>query len=127
MRVMIWILERARFSNSPSTASISLWIKQKISCAVVVCVSRWAGAERMFAITVLVRPIVSELHVNAEIVIAQGRDDLLQDVPVAARDSHGVALNRRLHFELRVFDEFDDLFGLLLRNALLQRDPLANR
>src|SRR5215475_14363072 len=123
---MSGILERARFSNSPSTASISLWIKQKISCAVV-CISRRAGAERMFAITVLVRPVVSELHVNAEIVISQGRNDLLQDVAVTARDSHGVALNRRLHFELRVFDEFDDLFGLLLRNALLQRDPLANR
>src|SRR5215510_12008733 len=126
MRVMIWILERARFSNSSSTASSSLWIKQKISWAVV-CISRWAGAERMFAITVLVRPVVSELHINAEIVISQGRDDLLQSVAVAARDSHGVALNRRLHFELSVFDELDDLFGLLLRNALLQRDSLANR
>src|SRR6266545_4502917 len=118
MRVMSWMLERARFSNSSSTASISLWIERKIS---------WAVAERMFAINVLVRPVVSELHVNAEIVIAQGRDNLLQDVAVAARDAHGVALNRRLYFELRVFDELDDLFGLLLRNALLQRDSLANR
>src|SRR5215475_3773869 len=122
---MSGIVERAGFSNSPSTASISLWIKQKISCAVV-CISRWAGAERMFAITVLVRPVISELHINAEIVIAQGRDDLLQNVSVTARDSHGVALNRRLHFEFRVFDVLDDLFGLLLRDALLQRDSLAN-
>src|SRR5262245_2479880 len=126
MLMMIWMLERARFSNSSSTASISLWIERKISWAVA-CISRWAGAERMFAITVLVRPVVSELHVNAEIVIAQGRDNLLQRVAVAARDAHGVALDRRLHFELRVFYELDDLFGLLLRNALLQSDTLANR
>src|SRR5262247_3489613 len=126
MRVMSWMLERALFSNSSSTASISLWIERKISWAVA-CISRWAGAERMFAITVLVRPVVSELHVNAEIVITQGRDNLLQRVAVAARDAHGVALNRRLRFELRVFDKLDDLFGLLLRNALLQRDSLTNR
>src|SRR5262245_63630186 len=126
MRVMSWMLERARFSNSSSTASISLWIERNISWAVA-CISRGAGAERMFAITVLVRPVVSELHVNAEIVIAQGRDDLLQNVAVAARDAHGVALNRRLRFELGVFDELDDLFGLLLGNPLLQSDSLANR
>src|SRR5215475_10944557 len=118
MRVMSWMLERALFSNSSSTASISLWIERKISWAVA-CISRWAGAERMFAITVLVRPVVSELHVNAEIVIAQGRDDLLQNVSVTARDSHGVALNRRLRFEFRVFNEIDDLFSFLLGDALL--------
>ena len=61
------------------------------------------------------------------IVTAQRRNDLLQNVAVAARDAHGVALNRRLHLELRVLDELDDLFGFVLRDTLLQGNSLANR
>jgi hypothetical protein len=96
---MIWMLERACRSNSSSTAAISLWIERKICCAVI-CISREEGAERMFAI--LIRSVVCELHVNAEIVIAQRRYDVLQNIAITARDAHRVALNRSLYFELRV-------------------------
>jgi hypothetical protein len=54
----------------------------------------------MFAI--LIRSVVCELHVNAEIVIAQRRYDVLQNIAITARDAHRVALNRSLYFELRV-------------------------
>ena len=67
----------------------------------------------------LVGPVIGELHVDAEIRIAEQLDGLLQDVAVAPADAHQVALNGGLHFQLAVLDFLDDLAGLLDRNALL--------
>ena len=50
----------------------------------------------------------------------------MQGVAVAACDANHIALNRRLHFGLAVFNKLDDLFGLLLRDALLELNVLAD-
>src|SRR5205814_237983 len=74
----------------------------------------------------LVRSIVRKLHIDAKVFRFQSGDNLLQRIAVFARHAHGVALNRCLHLSLRIFDELDDVFSPLLRNALLNLDALAN-
>src|SRR5210317_1182045 len=48
---------------------------------------RWGGDSRRDSVTIL-RSIVGELHVDAEIVLPQRRDDLLERVTVLARNTH---------------------------------------
>src|ERR1019366_3961569 len=68
--------------------------------------------------------VIRELHVDAEIGLAEELDDGLQDVPVAAGDADEIALDGGLHFELGVLDGLDDFTGLLDGDALLQVDFL---
>src|SRR5882724_10287167 len=49
--------------------------------------------------------VISELHVDAEVMTAQHGDDLLKCVSVFAAHAHGIALNAGLSFLLAVFDE----------------------
>src|SRR5271157_515469 len=70
--------------------------------------------------------IVGELHVDAEIGLAQQLDDLLEGVAVAAGDAHEIALDGGLHPELAVLDLLHDLAGFFGGDALLQRDFLAH-
>ena len=57
---------------------------------------------------------VDELQIEPEIVGgAQEANRRLQVVAVLAGDAHLLVLNLRLHLELRVFDQLDDLFALL--------------
>src|SRR5882724_4607737 len=72
-------------------------------------------------------PVVRELDRDSEVLVPQQRDDLLEVVSVLARDAYLVGLDRRLHLDLRVLDDPDDLLGLLDRNPLLERDLLAER
>src|SRR5208337_5469198 len=71
--------------------------------------------------------IIRELHVDAEIALLQHGDDFLQRIPVFTADANQVALDGRLHFFLRVFDDLDYLARLLNGHALLHRDALAHR
>src|SRR5437660_11271200 len=77
--------------------------------------------------SLLIRPVIRELHVNAEIFGFKFANYILKCVTVTACDADRVALNRCLHFGLAVFDKFYDLFSLLLRNALLNLDALSDR
>src|SRR6185503_6604454 len=70
--------------------------------------------------------VIGELHVDAEIALAQHLDHRLQDVAVASRDPHKIALDRRLHLQLAVFDLLDDLARFLGWDPLLQRDFLLD-
>src|SRR5438093_9828953 len=70
-------------------------------------------------------PIVRELKRDPEVLVPQQRDDLLKVVSVLARHADLVGLDRRLHLDLRVLDDPDDLLSLVDRNALLERDLLA--
>src|SRR5882724_10105644 len=72
-------------------------------------------------------PVVRELDRDSEVLVPQQRDDLLEVVAVLARDADLVGLDRRLHLDLRVLGDPDDLLGLLDRNPLLERDLLAER
>src|SRR6267142_814691 len=72
-------------------------------------------------------PVVRELDRDSEVLVPQQRDDFLEVVAVLARDADLVGLDRRLHLDLRVLDDPDDLLGLLDRNPLLERDLLAER
>ena len=58
--------------------------------------------------------VIGELHVDAEIGVAQQLDYRLQDIAVAARNTHEIGLNRSLYLQLAVFDFLDD-FARLLR------------
>src|SRR5258705_6268902 len=73
---------------------------------------------------VLVAAVVRELERDAEILVPHQRDDLLQVVPVLPGDADLVLLDGRLHLDLRILDEPDDLPGALDRDPLLQRDLL---
>src|SRR5262249_31592421 len=64
--------------------------------------------------------------VNAKIFVFEFSDDVLQRVAIASRHAHDVALNRGLHFYLRVLDELYDFLRLLLRNAFLNRRSLSD-
>src|SRR5579884_559098 len=79
--------ETASRSNSRSMASRSSRRRSKTSFAATL-----AG------VLTLVGPIVGELHVDAEIFVAQQPDYLLQRVAILAAHAHGVALNRSLNF-----------------------------
>src|ERR1700733_1247345 len=59
-----------------------------------------------------VRPEIGELHVDAEVGLAQQLDHLLQRIAILAGDPHQIALDRRLHLFLAVLDDADDLAGL---------------
>src|SRR5262245_944830 len=68
--------------------------------------------------------VIRELERDAEVLVAQHRDDLLQIVAVLAGHADLVLLNRGLHPHLRILDEPHDLAGLLDRDSLLERDLL---
>src|SRR5437667_12803353 len=74
--------------------------------------------------TLLVRAVIDELHVDAEIGFAQQLDGGLQRVPILSADAHKIALNGSLYFQLAVLDLLDDLPRLLDGDALLQRHLL---
>src|SRR5215471_7918894 len=66
--------------------------------------------------------VIRELERDAEVLVAQHRDDLLQIVAVLAGHADLVLLNGGLHPHLRILDEPHDLTGLLDRGPLLERD-----
>src|SRR5262245_42453157 len=68
--------------------------------------------------------IVRELERDAEVLVTQHRDDLLQVVAVLAGHADLVLLNGRLYLHLRILDEPHDLPGALDRDPLLERDLL---
>src|SRR4051812_6311959 len=61
----------------------------------------------------LIRPVIGELHVDAEVVSAQERNDLLQRVAILGGNADEIALDGSLRFLLAVLDGFDDIAGLL--------------
>src|ERR1035438_10318136 len=81
----------------------------------------------MIAVKMSNGPVIGELHVDAEIGVAQQLDDALQCVAVATADAHQVALDGGLHLQFAVLDLAHDLARLLDGNALLQRDLLLHR
>src|ERR1019366_7494742 len=74
-----------------------------------------------------VRPVVGELQVDAEIVVAEQLDGRLQGVAVLARHAHEIALYGGLHLQLAVLDFLDELAGLFDGDSLLHGDLLLNR
>src|SRR5271165_3284301 len=92
------------------------------------CLMFFSAASAISAVpTLLVRTVVRKLHVDSEILPLDQGDDLLQRIAVLAAHAHHVALNRRLHFLLRILDQLHDVAGLLDRNALLHGDLLLGR
>src|SRR5262249_53829097 len=67
---------------------------------------------------------VDELHRDGEVLPAQPLHHGLQVVALLPRDADLVALDRRLHLELRVLHQLHDLARLVDRDALLQVDRL---
>ncbi len=57
---------------------------------------------------------------------ANQRDNILERVPIFARNPDQIALDRRLHFLLRFFNCLHDFPAFLDRNALLQLDFLPD-
>src|SRR5687767_12265678 len=74
----------------------------------------------------LVRPIISELHVNAEVFVFQFGDYILKSIAVPTRNANDVSLNRCLHLGLAILDETHNLFCFFLWNALLNLSALTN-
>src|SRR5204863_9623647 len=71
--------------------------------------------------------VVRGLKGDAEVALADQGDGLLQLVLVAPRDAHLVALDRRLHLQLRVLDLPDDFLRLLRLDPLHDLDVLPYR
>src|SRR5579883_911795 len=69
--------------------------------------------------------VVCKLHVDAEVPGSQHRNHLLQRVAILSPDPDIIALNAGLNFQLAVFDRFDNLFGFICGNPLLQGDLLT--
>src|SRR6266850_322434 len=132
------MFERAWRSNSCSTRSSSGETRSKMRlaesrtssrtalCSAACIVFRPAGLSAYMPAPGLVAPVIRELHVNAKVLRLQRSDHLLQSVAVFPRNSHHVALNRRLDFHLRVLDEPHDFLRLLLRDALLNLRSLLH-
>src|SRR5262245_6459470 len=67
--------------------------------------------------------VVAELEGDAEVVLAQHADGVLELVLRRRTDAHLIRLDRGLHFlQFPVFDELDDLAGGLDGNTLLDGD-----
>src|SRR6185437_963915 len=133
-------------ANSCSTAIRSSWSRSNTSFAVVIAaVLKFRSVLVMDAVASvstrapisstifvasprpgLIRPVVRELQINPEVVFLQQCNHILQRVPILAADAHGVRLDGRLSFALRLLDQFDDLFGLFNGNALLQGNFLPD-
>src|SRR5215471_15974300 len=130
------MFDRAWRSNSCSTRSNSPAIESKIRFASTCASSKTAdvsaagivcGINRLGLFSDLVRSIVRELHIDTEVAGFQRGNYLLQGIAIAARDPDRVALDRGLHFGLRVLDQLDDILRLFLGNALLNLRALAHR
>src|SRR4051794_30789101 len=123
-------------SNSVSTRASSPAIKLKIRRADIRGSSIAAVKLDVFILTmrartlhggpillpVSVRAVIRELHIDSEILSFQLADYVLQGVPVFTAHSHDVALDSGLHLHLCILYELDDLFRLVLRNPLLNRN-----
>src|ERR1043166_3389967 len=129
---MTLIFDRAWRSNSSSTSCNSGETRSNIRFALSRTSSRDAGwivgliYLRFTIYDSLIRSIVRKLHVDAKVFRFQSGDDILQRIAVFAGDAHRVALNRSLHFRFRILDELDEVFGFLLRDALLNLNMLTN-
>src|ERR1700680_1374203 len=71
--------------------------------------------------------VIGELHVDAEIALAKQLDHRLQRIAVAAGNTHKIALDRGLYFQLAVLDLLDDFARLFSGDALLHGYLLAHR
>src|SRR5689334_6034138 len=71
-------------------------------------------------------PVVAKLERDPKIFRAQRLHRVLQFVLRRRADAHLLALDRALHFFLRVFQVLDDVLGGFDRDALLQRDHLLD-
>ena len=73
-----------------------------------------------------VRSIAEIVEVERRVghVLLQHRDGALQVVALRAGDAHRVALNARLHLDLAVLDQLDDLLRQVARHAFLDLDDL---
>src|SRR3974377_874019 len=87
---------------------------------------KWLSIRRALYQVRSVGAVVGELHVDAEVRLAQQLDHRLQHVAVAAGYAHEIALNGSLHLQLAVLDFLDDFARLFGGNPLLQRDLLAH-
>src|SRR4029077_19610574 len=96
--VMARTLETVSRPNSRSMAARSSRSSSKTSLADVV-----AGELNL---PLLVIPVISELHVDAEIPPAQERNHFLQRVAIFAAYAHCIALDRSLNFLFRILDCF---------------------
>src|SRR5579875_3064863 len=116
--------ETAAVSNSRSISRRSSCSRSKISLAVAI-VGVLTRAPLMIRL-LLVRPVIRELHVDAEVVAPQQCNHFLQGIAILARNPHRIPLYGCLCLLLRVLDQFDDIFGLFRRNPLLQRHLLPH-
>src|SRR5579863_2847695 len=78
------------------------------------------------AIADLVRTVIRELQLQAQVLAAQQGNNGLQLVAVFAAYPHSIALNAYLRLLFRVLYQPDDLFGLFRGDALLQADLLPH-
>src|SRR5208337_2994038 len=78
------------------------------------------------SVALSVGTVIRKLHVNAEIVLPQHRNDVLQCIAIFAADANYITLNGSLDLLLGILNELDDVARLFDRNALLHGDALAH-
>src|SRR5208283_4585452 len=71
------------------------------------------------SVALSVGAVIRKLHVNAEIVLPQHRNDVLQCIAIFAADANDITLNGGLNLFLGVLDELDDVARFLDGDALL--------
>src|SRR6185436_9284070 len=97
---------------------------QARACA---CAGRSSPETKTAARRSLVRAIVRELEIKAEVLTFHRLDDGLEIVTLLSHHAHLVLLDLGLHADAAPLDELHDLLGLFGRNSLPNRDLLPHR
>src|SRR5262245_51229896 len=101
---------------------------QRIAAVIANSISRRRPETDSTAVIPGLAAVVAELERNAEVVLAQQADRLLEVVFRRGRHAHLVRLDGRLDlFQLPVLEELDDVSGGFGWYALLQRDDAPDR
>src|SRR5205807_1576837 len=143
------MFERACRSNSSSTSRNSGEIRSKMRLAVNSTSSAYAVCPAVCMCLIrldcglvpsiarrtspaskrnilLVRSVISELHVNAKVFRFETRNHLLQGIAIASGHAQHIPLNRGLNLSLRILNKLHDIFRFFLWDTLLDLRALTD-